>query len=156
MQVIQIVLVVGCAAWCSGQTFSFSFGTEIGPETVTSRTPASRQSFRRASSIPNLPNPRESKKPQPSPTNEIGKSPCPRGQRGLSCRQELALNALTCTDGQCQRCRQGCSSRSISPSEWPICCRDHFLCCRQLASACQQCDSPQLVPFCTAAFKRCF
>ncbi|XP_066981351.1 uncharacterized protein [Macrobrachium rosenbergii] len=149
MQVLQIVLLVGCClSWSEGQSFSFSFGTEIGPETVTSQTP------RRASAIPNLPDPDVPKRPAPSATNEIGKSPCPRGQRGFSCRQQLALDALTCTSGQCLRCRQGCDS--LSPSEWPICCRDHFLCCREVASSCQQCNTPQLVPFCTAAFKRCF
>ncbi|KAK7078402.1 hypothetical protein SK128_025580 [Halocaridina rubra] len=124
----------------------------VGPETVTSQTPAVTPATRTIKS-PVRTVQSSHKQPQPSAINEIGKSPCPRGVRGFACRQQLALDALTCTESQCRRCRQGCST--LSPNEWPTCCRDHFLCCRQLASACQQCDTPQLLPFCTAAFKRC-
>ncbi|KAK4289286.1 hypothetical protein Pmani_037737 [Petrolisthes manimaculis] len=85
--------------------------------------------------------------------NVIGKSPCVRGMEGQTCRRQLALSSRTCTSGSCMKCRGGCSS--LTPSEWPECCRDHLLCCRHLASACLRCDKPDLAPFCSAAFNKC-
>ncbi|XP_047500055.1 uncharacterized protein LOC125046372 [Penaeus chinensis] len=109
---------------------------------------------RSATFIPNV-FPDEDAEPDVPSTDEntIGQSPCPRGESGAVCRQELASSTFNCTTDACMQCRDECSS--MEPSLWPLCCRDHFLCCRPLASACQQCDTPELFPFCGATFKRC-
>lgn len=148
----MVVMVVG-ATFCSGQTTSED-STESSYKDE-SPTPALRSSGRRtATYIPRrrfLTFPKRNKSPT---ENVIGKSPCPRGTRGTLCRKNLARAAQTCTSDSCEQCRQECSS--LSPSVWPTCCRNHFLCCRDLAYACQQCNFPELTPFCTAAFKKCF
>lgn len=84
--------------------------------------------------------------------NLVGQSVCARGVIGDACRKHLATTAMSCTSGFCQECQQ-CGT--MSPDLWPRCCRDHFLCCRPLARACQSCDHPILTPFCGAAFGRC-
>ncbi|KAK8743057.1 hypothetical protein OTU49_001504, partial [Cherax quadricarinatus] len=148
-----VVTVVVCGGWCGCENLPQEL-----PQNTTTGEPqrGSRSSSRRtATSIPAfvLANVSSKQQPETPAENVIGKSPCPRGTRGQACRWELARNALSCTSGPCEQCSQGCSS--VEPSLWPTCCRDHFLCCRQLASACQQCNTPQLSPFCTAAFKKC-
>ncbi|XP_076033516.1 uncharacterized protein LOC143020715 [Oratosquilla oratoria] len=95
--------------------------------------------------------------------NLVGSSPCPRGLEGVTCRRQLARTARMCRNNEtleqtepsetCFKCRR-CST--LDPNEWPSCCRNHFLCCRSLASACQRCDIDSLQGFCTAAFKRCY
>ncbi|KAF2352601.1 hypothetical protein FHG87_016641 [Trinorchestia longiramus] len=83
--------------------------------------------------------------------NLIGHSICARGSIGDACRKHLANTAMSCTSGFCHECQQ-CGN--MSPDLWPKCCREHFLCCRPLARACQGCDQPALKPFCSVAFGR--
>ncbi|CAL4107245.1 unnamed protein product [Meganyctiphanes norvegica] len=134
---MMVLAAVLATAWCQ----SFSFGTSLGQGAVAN-----------TKDLPSFASFSFSATESPLAENLIGSSPCPRGRRGFTCRQQLAKDALTCSQGSCQKCR---NCESLGPSEWPGCCRDHFLCCRPLASACQQCDVPQLFPFCEAAFKRC-
>jgi len=49
----------------------------------------------------------------------------------------------------CRRCDL------LTPVSWPICCKNHFLCCRPIARACQSCNVTSLVPFCQDKFGRC-
>ncbi|XP_018019761.1 flocculation protein FLO11 [Hyalella azteca] len=84
--------------------------------------------------------------------NLVGQSICARGVNGDACRKHLATTAMSCTSGFCHECQQ-CGN--MSPDLWPKCCREHYLCCRPLARACQACDQPALQPFCGAAFGRC-
>ncbi|XP_037796180.1 uncharacterized protein LOC119591503 [Penaeus monodon] len=121
-------------------------------EETPSAAPEQRPRHRSATFIPNVFPDEESDVPSAG-ENTIGQSPCPRGESGAVCRQELASSTFNCTTDSCMQCRDECST--MEPSLWPVCCRDHFLCCRPLASACQQCDTPELFPFCGAAFKRC-
>ncbi|XP_042886967.1 uncharacterized protein LOC122262846 [Penaeus japonicus] len=126
----------------------------VQAEEPPSDVPEQPTRHRSATFIPNVFPDEDAEPDQPSADdNTIGKSPCPRGERGAVCRQELASSTFNCTSESCMQCRSECNS--MEPSLWPLCCRDHFLCCRPLASACQQCDTPELVSFCGAAFKRC-
>ncbi|KAG7172118.1 uncharacterized protein LOC121862460 [Homarus americanus] len=152
---IVVVLTV-CTSWGGGEKIPTPLMYELGSlEAAEVPVPDPRSaSPRTATFIPASSFINAGKQSQAPVENEIGKSPCPRGTRGVACREELAQSALTCTSDTCEQCRQGCSN--ISSSMWPTCCRDHFHCCRQLASACQQCNNPQLIPFCTTAFKKCF
>jgi len=78
---------------------------------------------------------------------------CPPGPKGLLCRRRFALRgADECSGGRCVMCRR-CDL--LTPVSWPICCKNHFLCCRPIARACQSCNVTSLVPFCQDKFGRC-
>ncbi|KAF0304907.1 hypothetical protein FJT64_023360 [Amphibalanus amphitrite] len=78
---------------------------------------------------------------------------CPPGPKGLLCRRRFALRgADECAGGRCVMCRR-CDL--LTPVSWPICCKNHFLCCRPIARACQSCNVTELVSFCQDKFGRC-
>lgn len=79
---------------------------------------------------------------------------CPPGAQGLQCQRQSALRgADECADGgMCVMCRQ---CHLLTPISWPVCCKNHFHCCRTIARACQRCDIPELWSFCSRTFGRC-